>query len=72
MLLCGTDVFTGSEIWKRYREFEVDEHEDLVEMQASPTEQQKSKERFIKVYLRQLSLPLVGNARQHITIMMHL
>lgn len=61
MLLCGTDVFTGSEIWKRYREFEVDEHEDLVEMQASATEQQKSKERFIKVYLRQLSLPLVGN-----------
>jgi RNA recognition motif-containing protein len=61
ILLCGSDVFTGSEIWKYYRELEVDEHEDLVDMQASSAELQKSKERFIKVYHRQLSLPLVGN-----------
>lgn len=59
--MCGSDVFTGSEIWKRYREFEVDEHEELLDMQAAATDIQKSKERFIKVYLRQLSLPLVGN-----------
>ena len=61
IVLCGSDVFTGSEIWKFYREFEVDEHEDLVELGGDAVDIQKSKERFIKVYNRQLSLPLVGN-----------
>ena len=61
IILCGSDVFTGSEIWRYYREFEVDEHEDLVDLGASTADIQKSKERFIKVYHRQLSLPLVGN-----------
>ena len=61
IILCGSDVFTGSEIWRYYREFEVDEHEDLVDLGASAADIQKSKERFVKVYHRQLSLPLVGN-----------
>lgn len=61
IVTCGTDVFTGSEVWRRYREFEVDEHEELLDMQAPAADIQKSKERFIKVYVRQLSLPLVGN-----------
>jgi hypothetical protein len=39
----------------------VDEHEDLLEVEAPSSDLQKSKERFIKVYVRQLSLPLVGN-----------
>ena len=60
-MLCGSDVFTGSELWKYYREFEIDEHEDLVDMQGSTEDIQRSKERFLKVYSRQLSLPLVGN-----------
>lgn len=60
---CGSDIFSASELWKRFMEFEIEEHEEFLETPEASDSQQlrKSKERFFKVIERQLSLPLVGN-----------
>jgi hypothetical protein len=66
-MLCGSDVFTGSEIWQLYRSFAIDEHENLLDEEADSEADMfsqrlvESKKRWIKLYHRQLSLPLVGN-----------
>ncbi|KAJ1411110.1 hypothetical protein B484DRAFT_482676 [Ochromonadaceae sp. CCMP2298] len=60
-MLVGCDLLTGSELWRRYRTFELDEHAFLLDAQATPVELQQSKARFVRVFHRQLSLPLAGN-----------
>ena len=77
LVACGSDIFTSIELWELYRDFEIEEHELLLDafsgqqLQTDGTNEgnitqqmlQKSKERFIKLYHRQLSLPLVGNEK---------
>lgn len=58
---CGFDILSSREIWRKYIEFEVDEYEDMLQMSARKEDLQKQKERFIKLFHRQLSLPLIGN-----------
>lgn len=58
------DVYTGSLVWKKYRDFEIDEHDDVMETKGDDLEALKiSKKRIISLFHRQLSLPLVGNDR---------
>lgn len=60
---CGMDIVGASDLWRRYLDFELTEHEEFLESSeaSDPEALRKSKERFIKVVERQLSLPLVGN-----------
>eukprot|EP01033_Poteriospumella_lacustris_P006626 gene6626-4775_t len=60
---CGMDIVCASDLWRRYLDFELTEHEEFLESSeaSDPEALRKSKERFIKVVERQLSLPLVGN-----------
>lgn len=60
---CGMDIVCAADLWRRYLDFELTEHEEFLESsEASDSDAlRKSKERFIKVVERQLSLPLVGN-----------
>jgi RNA recognition motif-containing protein len=71
----GIDIFSGIDFWRKYREFLVDEHEEFMDkIQESLTvendEEHKvaamkmlksSKQKFIKIFHRQFSIPLVGN-----------
>lgn len=62
--ICGIDYNDGGLIWKRYREFVTDEYNDLLKDEENEIEEidiYNSKENIIKVYLRQLSLPLKDN-----------
>ena len=68
--ICGADIVTGSEIFTKYIDFELDEHDLVLEEleKCSPEnksvcdEQVKlSKQRFVKLFHRQAALPLVGN-----------
>ena len=56
--ICGIDIIDGSIIWKRYRDFELQEHLNKIEDGALPEELQLSKTRVIKVFTRNLSIPL--------------
>ena len=64
----GVDITTGGELWKQYREFEKDEYADIADAQAEATNReadpeglQEAKARVIKLFHRQLAIPLVGN-----------
>ncbi len=62
----GLDIFTGISIWQKYAEFELDNLEDyLTDLKEDSSMDlrslNKAKQNITKVYLRQLSLPLVGN-----------
>lgn len=65
--ICGIDILDGAVIWKRYTDFLISEHEILLEeigdsCSASEAQEiQESKARLLKVFHRQLSLPLRGN-----------
>ena len=62
--ICGIDYHDGGLIWKRYREFVTDEYNDLLNDEENEIEEidmHNSKANIIKVYLRQLSLPLKDN-----------
>lgn len=50
-------------IWKRLRDFEVDEHEDVLEISTSAAEIRASKQRIVSAFHRQLATPLAGNDR---------
>lgn len=58
---CGMDIFTGPIFWKLYREFEIEECEDLLETSSDPSTIQTAKSHVIRVFRRQLALPLVDN-----------
>jgi tetratricopeptide (TPR) repeat protein len=61
---CGMDIIGSISLWQKYFDFEIDEHEELIEQSGdilSSESLKKSKERFIKVIERQLALPLAGN-----------
>lgn len=57
----GIDMVYGPAIWKRYREFEQDQYAELRDTDATTDALQEAKARIIKLYRRQLSVPLVGN-----------
>lgn len=57
----GFDVFESSTLWKKYIDFEIDEYEEILEISQDPKVISLQKEKFIKLFHRQLSLPLVGN-----------
>lgn len=59
--LIGMDITSGRELWTRFRDFELDELEDLIDMQAASDTVQDGKRRLIGVIRRQLSHPLIGN-----------
>ncbi len=62
--ICGIDYHDGGLIWKRYREFVTDEYNDFLNDEENEIEEidiHNFKESIIKVYLRQLSLPLKDN-----------
>ena len=59
--LGGADMLTGARLWQMYCNFEVEEHRDEVEMAETEEELAASKQRMIRVYHRQLALPLHGN-----------
>lgn len=75
IIQCGSDIVTGSEIWRKYQEFEIDLLEDyldeVIDVDNNNTQQQnqqsneyyKLKERFISSYTRQLSIPLISNEK---------
>eukprot|EP01038_Epipyxis_sp_PR26KG_P013182 gene13182-17664_t len=61
--IAGGDIVSGYDIWKSYVEFEVDELEDLIEISQNnknnSSELIVARERIIKLFHRQLSLPLM-------------
>eukprot|EP01041_Mallomonas_annulata_P003074 gene3074-6030_t len=57
----GLDILDAAQLWKRYRDFEVDEYEDLQEISTSADILYKAKERIIKLFRKQLFTPLIGN-----------
>ena len=59
--ICGVDVCTGPIFWKLYRDFEIEECEDLLETSTDPNSVQNAKSHVIRVFRRQLALPLVDN-----------
>ena len=59
--LVGMDIMTGGELWTRYRDFELDELEDLIETNGSPGAIQDAKRRLLGVIRKQLAHPLLGN-----------
>lgn len=63
--MCGLDVCDSLPIWSKYRSFEVDELEDLLDDTTTATitaaKIQKAKESVLAVYKRQLALPLIGS-----------
>ena len=59
--ICGIDIIDGNIIWKRYRDFEVQEHFNNMQDGVSLEELQISKTRVIKVFTRNLSIPLAKN-----------
>ena len=58
---CGIDIITGHLFWKIYRDFECEECEDQLDNAASKASIQEAKERVIRLFHRQLSLPLHDN-----------
>lgn len=58
--MIGMDVDCGALFWKRYREFEIDEMDDLIETGANKLEIDSAKKCVISIFRRQLSLPLLG------------
>lgn len=63
MRVCGTDLFTGGAVWEKYLSWEVEEYEYLLEGAADPSALAQAKERFIKLFHRALSLPLVDGEK---------
>jgi len=59
--ICGIDIIDGNVIWKRYRDFEIQEHLNNIQDGLSLEELQISKTRVIKVFTRNLSIPLAKN-----------
>lgn len=69
--VCGFDLFSGIEFWRKYREFLIDEYEDYLDRVVEEVKEtkvpadintvKKAKQNFIKVFHRQFSIPLVGN-----------
>lgn len=59
--ICGLDVYDGASIWSRYREFELNELEDILELESPESTVQEAKKRLINVFRRQLIQPLDGN-----------
>lgn len=59
--ICGIDIIDGNIIWKRYRDFEIQEHLNNIQDGVSQEELQISKTRVIKVFTRNLSIPLANN-----------
>ena len=57
----GFDILGSKEIWQHYIEFEIDEFEDALQMEADQAQVQSLKEKVVKLFHRQLSLPLAGN-----------
>eukprot|EP01036_Dinobryon_divergens_P030089 gene30089-39284_t len=57
----GFDILGSKEIWQHYIAFEVDEFEDAIQMDGDQTQIQSLKEKVVKLFHRQLSLPLAGN-----------
>jgi RNA recognition motif-containing protein len=51
----------SSVLWKLYRDFEQDEHFDLIETTTEKDIINKSKKSVIDIYSRQLGLPLINN-----------
>lgn len=61
ILVCGGDILSSGELWKLYRAFEVEEYDDLVDTHALANLCQEAKARVIRLFRRQLSLPLIDN-----------
>jgi len=59
--ICGIDIIDGNIVWKRYRDFEIQEHLNNIQDGVSQEELQISKIRVIKVFTRNLSIPLSNN-----------
>jgi hypothetical protein len=59
----GLDIVDGPQIWKRYRQMEVDEFEDLVETAGPSADDTITAKKYLisRVYTRQLSLPMIQN-----------
>jgi hypothetical protein len=57
----GVDMLYGPAVWKRYREWEQEEYQDLQDVGADAAKMLEAKARLIKLYRRQLSVPLIGN-----------
>ena len=61
LLTFGFDILGSKEIWQHFIDFEVDEFEDAIQMDGDQTQIQSLKEKVVKLFHRQLSLPLAGN-----------
>jgi hypothetical protein len=61
--LCGGDLYYGGAVYNSFREFEVEEYEDLIDTEASKDLVEAAKNRIVKIIHSQMATPLVGNER---------
>lgn len=59
--ICGLDMYDGGTIWSRYKDFEIEELEDCIDLEAPTEVIQEAKKRLVNIFRRQLAQPLSEN-----------